>query len=35
MLYDMVWVELKANLLPKLRPFTKEKEKFNSIRQAL
>jgi len=31
MLYDMVWAGLKANLLPKLKPFTKENGKFNSI----
>jgi len=31
MLYDMVWAGLKANLLPTLKPFTKENGKFNSI----
>jgi len=31
MLYDMVWAGLKADLLPKLKPFTKENGKFNSI----
>jgi hypothetical protein len=31
MLYDMVRAGLKANLLPKLKPFTKENGKFNSI----
>jgi hypothetical protein len=31
MLYDMVWAGLKAALLPKLKLFTKENGKFNSI----
>jgi hypothetical protein len=31
MLYDMVWAGLKAELLPKLKPFTKADGKFNSI----
>jgi len=31
MLYDMVWVGLKADLLTKLKPFTKVNGKFNSI----
>ena len=30
-LYDMVWAGLKADLLPKLKPFTKANGKFNSI----
>ena len=33
MLYDMVWAGLMANLLPKLKPFTKENGKFNSIEE--
>jgi len=31
MLYDMVWAGLKADLLPRLKPFTKANGKFNSI----
>jgi len=31
MLYNMDWVGLKADLLPTLKPFTKENGKFNSI----
>ena len=31
MLYNMVWAGLKADLLPKLKPFTKENGNFNSI----
>ena len=31
MLYDMVWAESKANLLTKLKPFTKANGKFNSF----
>jgi len=35
MLYDIVWPGLKADLLPKLKPFTKENGKFNSIDELL
>jgi len=32
-LYDMVWAGLKADLQPKLKPFTKANRKFNSIEE--
>jgi len=31
MVYNMVWAGLKADLLPKLKPFTKANWKFNTI----
>jgi len=33
MLYHIVWVGLKADLLPKLNPFTQANWKFNSIEE--
>jgi len=33
LLYDLVWAGLKADRLPKLKPFTKENRKFNFIEE--